>query len=268
MSSSRFATLSVVKALHVHHDANSSSGLIAELLAERQIDSVVHQVCLQSGSPSGSPVFPDPSQFDLIIVYGSRWSVYESAVEHWVTPELEFLRHADQLGVAVLGMCFGGQLLSVAHGGKVAPGLNPEIGWLSVEPTQTSVDTPAGQVAEDAPRPSPNPSPVIIDPGPWMQWHFDCFEVPSGAEALARSPIAPQAFLLRRNLAVQFHPEVNRAVLEEWFVDDLDQLTAVGVDPQSLLIEADRQALASRERTSRLLESFLALRSAKNKNVF
>jgi len=95
-----------------------------------------------------------------------------------------------------------------------------------------------------------------------MQWHFDCFEVPPGAKELAHSPAGPQAFLLRNNLAVQFHPEVNRAVLEEWFVDDLDQLVDVGVDPEVLLLQADRQAAASRKRAQQLLERFLATRVA------
>jgi GMP synthase-like glutamine amidotransferase len=228
-----------VKALHIHHDASSSAGVIGELVSDRGIDSVQHQVCLQAGSPAGNAVFPNPAEFDLIFVYGSRWSVYEEAVAHWVTPELEFLRQADVAGVAVLGMCFGGQLLSAAHGGGVAPGHTPEIGWLSIEP-----DAESGRS-------------VVIDSGPWMQWHFDCFEIPDGAQPLAHSSAGPQAFLLRNNLAVQFHPEVNRLVLEEWLIDDLDQLADLGVDPEPLLTEADRQLQASRERAARLLDYFL-----------
>ena len=239
-----------MKALHIHHDANSSPGLIGELVSDRGIDSVQHQVCLQPGSPAGNPVFPNPAEFDLIFLYGSRWSVYEEAVAHWVTPELEFLRQADAAGVAVLGMCFGGQLLSAAHGGGVAPGHTPEIGWLSIESVAESGHT------------------VDIDPGPWMQWHFDCFQIPDGAQALAYSEAGPQAFILRKNLAVQFHPEVNRLVLEEWLVDDLDQLADLGVDPEPLLTEADRQRDASRQRAARLLDAFLPSRSAKNENVF
>ena len=244
-----------MKALHVHHDANSSSGVMGELLDELGIDSVEHQVCLTSGSPVGSSVFPDPTQFDLIFVYGSRWSVYDAAVKHWVAPELELLRQADAAGVSVLGMCFGGQLLSLAHGGGVAPGHTAEVGWLSVQPV--------------SPTPTGCGIPLLsIDSGPWMQWHFDCFEVPPGAQLLADSSAGPQAFLLRNNLAVQFHPEVNRCVLEEWLVDDLDQLAEVGVDPESLLIEAERRSAESRNRASQLLRNFLATRSAKNKNVF
>lgn len=224
-----------MRALHVHHDANSLPGLIGEALAQREIEAVQHQVCDMPGSPIGSPEFPDPSGFDLIVLFGSRWSVYEEAVEHWVEPELDFVRAADRAGVPVLGLCFGGQLLAAAHGAKVCAAELPEIGWFRVR----------ANVPE-------------IEPGPWLQWHFDRFEVPEGAEQLAESDAGPQAFRLRRNLGLQFHPEADRSVIEAWFEDDLDQIAAVGVDPAELLAEAERQRVAARARADRLVATFLA----------
>jgi len=223
-----------MRALQVHHDANSLPGLIGEVLTQREIESVQHQVCEISGSPTGSTEFPDPQLFDLIVLYGSRWSVYEDEVAHWVVPELDMLRQADALGVPVLGMCFGAQLLSAAHGGLVAPTDAPEVGWSRVTPHATE-----------------------IEPGPWLQWHFDTFTVPEGAEQLAVSDAGPQAFRLRRNLAVQFHPEADRAVIESWFEIDVDQIQAMAIDPDELLDEADRQLPAARGRAERLLRTFL-----------
>lgn len=223
-----------MRALHLHHDANSLSGLIGEVLEEREYVEVTHQVCEIAGSPIGSPEFPDPQLFDLIVVFGSRWSVYEEDVSHWVVPELEFLRRADAVGVAVLGLCFGAQMLSAAHGGLVAATDHPEIGWHRV----------LSHVPE-------------IEPGPWLQWHFDAFTVPEGAEQLADSPAGPQAFRLRRNLGLQFHPEADRSVIESWFADDIDQIEALDLDPETLLEEADRQYRAGRARASRLVSAFL-----------
>jgi GMP synthase-like glutamine amidotransferase len=224
-----------MRALHVHHDANSRAGLIGDALAARGVEAEVHQVCEVAGSPVGSPDFPDPQGYDLVVLYGSRWSVYDEAVAHWVEPELEFLRRADGLGVPVLGLCFGGQLLSAAHGGKVAAADAPEVGWCKVTPTGTE-----------------------IEPGPWLQWHFDSFSVPDGARELARSAAGAQAFRLRRNLGLQFHPEADRGVLEGWLVDDVDQLLDVRVSAEGLLEEADRQLTAARARAERLLRDFLA----------
>jgi GMP synthase-like glutamine amidotransferase len=223
-----------MRALHVHHDANSLPGLIGEVLADRDVEAVTHQVCTMPGSPTGSSEFPDPAGFDLVVLYGSRWSVYEEAVAHWVEPELEFVRAADRAGVPVLGLCFGGQLLAAAHGAKVAAAEVPEVGWFRVRPHGAE-----------------------IEPGPWLQWHFDRFEVPEGAEQLAESDAGPQAFRLRRNLGLQFHPEADRSVIEAWFADDLDQIAEVGVDPDELLAEADRQRTAARARADRLVASFL-----------
>ncbi len=223
--------------LFVHHDANSLPGHVGAVLAERGIDTVTHQVCHTPGSPVGSPEFPDPGRFGAIVVFGSRWSVNDPDAAHWVEPELEFLRLADRAAVPVLGLCFGGQVLAAAHGAKVERAPAPEIGWFRV----TSHDTE-------------------IEPGPWLQWHFDRFEVPPGATELAVSPAGPQAFRLRHNLGLQFHPEADRAVIESWFGDDIDQIVEVGVDPEELLLETDRQHTAARARAARLVDRFLDLR--------
>jgi len=223
-----------MRALHLHHDANSLPGLIGEVLADRDVEAVSHQVCEIPGSPIGSPEFPDPQEFDLIVVYGSRWSVYDDDVAHWVVPELELLRRADGAGVPVLGLCFGGQMLSAAHGGLVAAADRPEIGWHRVQ----------SHVPD-------------IEPGPWLQWHFDIFTVPEGAEELAVSPSGPQAFRLRRNLGLQFHPEADRAVIEAWFADDIDQIQAFEIDPDELLVQADRERPAARARAERLVRTLL-----------
>jgi len=229
-----------MRALHVHHDANSRPGLVAEVLADRGIDAVAHQVCATSG-PQGSPRFPDPAGFDLVVLYGSSWSVDDDRVAHWVRPELDFVRTADAVGVPVLGLCFGGQLLSSALGGTVGRTAHSEIGWMTVDPV-----------------PAPGPGPVI-EPGPWLQWHFDAFTVPPGATELARSAAGPQAFRLRRNLGLQFHPEADRAVLEAWIVDDQADLEAAGLPAEVILADADRFRPEARARADRIVAGVLDL---------
>ncbi len=210
--------------------------MVGDVLAARGVRAVVHQVCRTPGSPVGSTELPDPTAFDLIVVYGSRWSVCDQEVAHWVEPELELLRSADAAGVPVLGLCFGAQMLSAAHGGSVRPGQAPEIGWCSVTPRCAN---------------------AAVESGPWFQWHFDVVDVPAGTELLASSPVGPQAFRLRRNLALQFHPEVDEAVLQGWLVDDVDQLTGAGVDVEALLSETRRHHDDARGRADRLLEWFM-----------
>lgn len=53
----------------------------------------------------------------------------------------------------------------------------PEIGWVAI-----------GWVAIDT------AAPALVPPGPWLAWHADAFAVPRGAERLARTDRAVQAF--------------------------------------------------------------------------
>ncbi|HWI40415.1 MAG TPA: type 1 glutamine amidotransferase, partial [Verrucomicrobiae bacterium] len=50
-----------------------------------------------------------------------------------------------------------------------------------------------------------------------FQWHDDSFELPPGATHLAGSGVCPvQAFRHGRSWGVQFHPEVDAAIVECW----------------------------------------------------
>ena len=61
---------------------------------------------------------------------GARWPVYDDALRRtWVGTEMQLVRDAADAGVALLGVCFGGQLLAQAFGGSVARSPDPEIGW-------------------------------------------------------------------------------------------------------------------------------------------
>jgi GMP synthase-like glutamine amidotransferase len=228
-----------VRVLFVHHDANSGDGHVGRAVRGLGHEVVVHQVCSEPGSPVGSTTFPDPSSFDRIVLFGSRWSVDEASAAHWIEPELGFLRAADRDGVPVLGLCFGGQILAAALGGSVGRTAHPEIGWYRVE-----VDA-AGEAAG-------------IEDGPWLQWHFDAFTVPPGATELARSVAGAQAFAAGPHLGLQFHPEADREVLEGWIVDDLDQLVDAGLDADGVLGGADLHHDEAAARADRLVRRFLA----------
>lgn len=226
-----------MRVLFVHHDANSGDGHVGRAFAELGAEVVTHQVCAAPSSPVGSPVFPDPSGLDRIVLFGSRWSVDDPQVAHWVEPEVGFIRQADSAGIPILGLCFGGQVLAAALGGTVGRTEYPEIGWFDVDVND------AGAAAG-------------IETGPWLQWHFDAFTVPPGGTELARSRAGAQAFALGPHLGLQYHPEADRNVLEGWMVDDLDQLAAAGLDPDALLAGADAHFDAAAERARRLVHRF------------
>ncbi len=227
-----------MRALVLHHDAASTTGLLGDLLADRGVEVHEHWICEQPASPVPAGPLPalDDVAADLVVALGSRWSVYDDeTIGAWIHDELDLLRDAHRRDLPVLGICFGGQALAAALGGEVAPGRVPDIGWSTVE--------------------SDHPD---IGAGPWFQWHFDVFTTPPGATELARSSTGPQAFVSGRSLGLQFHPELDVPLLELWIGEDHDQLVDAGVDPGGLLRETAGAAARAHPNTARLLDWFLA----------
>lgn len=140
---------------------------------------------------------------DLLIVLGSEWTLArvmdgEEDPPHAadaIAAEIELVRRRVDRDAPMLGICFGGQLLSRALGGTVTRQGTAHIAW---ETPQTSLDE--------------------LD-APWVLLHNDAFTVPPGAEVLAEADHAPVAFRHGRAWGVQFHPEVDAEILAHMFVD-------------------------------------------------
>jgi GMP synthase (glutamine-hydrolysing) len=167
----------------------------------------------------------------LVVDFGAQYAqliarrvreldVYSEIVPHWITAAELAARgpaaiivsggpksvHVDgapaldpaiyELGVPILGICYGAQLIAQQLGGVVGRGLRGEYGRAHLTRTADSsllhADIPA---AHDV----------------WMS-HFDAITaVPGGFRATASTPDAPVAVLEsdeRRIWGVQFHPEV------------------------------------------------------------
>ena len=214
-----------------HHDIDEA-GFIGAAFAARGAELAVHLV------PDDGPL-PALDGVDHIIVLGAAWSVYdEAAVGHWIGAELDWLRQADRAGVPVLGICFGAQALSAALGGEVRPAARHEIGWTTVETL----------------------APGVIEAGPWLEFHGDQCLPPPKARILARNEVCVQAFALRANLAVQFHPEVDGRQLERWLSDGgLAEAARAGQDPAEFLAATVAQEPAAAARADRLVAAALRL---------
>jgi GMP synthase-like glutamine amidotransferase len=221
-----------MRALFIEPDILSAPGLLGEVLSRRGYEIVELCVAPSSGIADAAVEFPAVTGFDLIVAMGAPWSVYDRHIADWVSAETKLLTEADAAGVPVLGVCFGGQLLAAAHGGTVSAAPEPELGWTSVA---------AGDGG-------------VIGPGPWFQWHSDRWTLPPGATELAATTAASQAFLLRRNLAVQFHPELTADILATWLGRSGD---SVCCDRDELLRQTASQAPAAVRRAEDLVANFL-----------
>jgi hypothetical protein len=100
----------------------------------------------------------------------------------------------------------------------------------------------------------------VIPSGPWFQFHGDRCLPPPDAAVLAVNGIGVQAFGLRRNLAVQFHPEIDRHQLERWIDDGgAEAMRSAGVDIEAVLAETDRRLPAARRQVRRLVSYYLEM---------
>jgi GMP synthase-like glutamine amidotransferase len=188
--------------------------------------------------PKEGPL-PTLDGVDHVVVLGAVWAVYDDSPDRaWVADELAWLRHADEAGVPVLGICFGGQALAAALGGRVEAAPRKEIGWSMIDSADHE----------------------LIPPGPWLEFHNDRFFPPAQAPILARNDIGVQAFSLRQHLGVQFHPEPDGALLKQW-LDAGGRVEAEreGVDPDQFLAETYAQEPAARARAEVLVGSALRI---------
>jgi GMP synthase-like glutamine amidotransferase len=212
--------------LILQHEKATPPGLMAPWLAEQS--AVVDTLRIDEDDR-----LVDPRQYDLIISLGSEFAAFDDSIP-FVQREALLFEDAIEGDVPILGLCFGGQMLSRVLGGRVYRSEKSEIGWLPVRSNDTE----------------------LIAEGPWFQWHFDVFTAPPGADVLAVTDIGPQAFIAGRSLGLQFHPEVTPAIMEEWVRVYPHELKAEGVDPKGLLAETKRRAAEAKRATWRLLDRF------------
>ncbi len=226
-----------MRALTVEHDPTGHAALVGKALQRRGVDVEPFRVLDDVANPVSDREFPDHDGYDLVVVLGAIWSVYDDAkIGTWIHREVDFVARAEAAGKPVLGICFGGQVLSTALGGTVSRAPAPEFGWLSID-----TDDPDG-----------------LSPGPWFQWHYDRFTVPEGATEIARNSNGSQAFRKGRSLGLQFHPEVDAPLLDEWIGFGAGELRAHGIDTDELAAETARIEPEAVGRTQGLVDWFLS----------
>ena len=127
-----------------------------------------------------------------IVFSGGPNSVYDESAFN-VDPEI------FELGLPILGICYGMQLMAYKNGGKVEGAETREYGKAEVSVTKEN------KLFKDIP----------TDHVVWMSHGDHVTEVPAGFDVIATSPACPIAAMAnaeRKFYAVQFHPEVRHSV--------------------------------------------------------
>jgi GMP synthase (glutamine-hydrolysing) len=179
-----------------------------------------------------------------LVVLGGEMGVNDAALYPFLADEVALLADAHERGLPALGLCLGAQLMAAALGAQVHARRCGEVGWLEVD-----------HFVGD---------PVLGPPGPrrQFQWHYDSFELPSGADRLASSDKCPnQAFRAGSLYGMQFHPEASAELVALWALSEKGraELLANGVDPDGLVAEAAELDAVYERQAAAIVEGFAQL---------
>jgi GMP synthase (glutamine-hydrolysing) len=194
------------------HQAHSTPGRVGRLLraAGAQLDVRRHSL--------DEPLPETLAEHDGVVVFGGPMSANDDC--EWIGRQIGWLETPLKEAKPFLGICLGAQMLTKALGARVFtyPDQRAEIGYAPISPC-LAADRLCGELF---PR--------------WVyQWHRDGFDLPAGAELLAKGgeafPIQAYRYGAKA-VALQFHPEVTYQMMCRWTVRGAERLSLPGAQPR------------------------------------
>ena len=185
-----------MRTLFIQHDHDGYPGALLEPLERagsvQRWDTFTH------------PARPDLDGIDAIVSLGGTAHPDQDHAEPWLAAELDLLEEALDLGIPILGVCLGGQLLARAAGGQIGKVETPEVARFA--DVGVLPDAADDLLLAGLPRPFFG-----------FEWHWYGFRAPPGATLLAQNESTHQAFRVQnRAWGLQFHIEVTAETLREW----------------------------------------------------
>ncbi len=177
------------------HIACEGPGYLGDFLDREDIPWEL--VCIDANRP----VPADVDAVSGLVFMGAAVGVNDDLP--WIDHELDLIRKAHEAGIPMMGICFGGQLISKALGGAVTRGEGMEIGWYPLY--RLSSNNHDGWLAG---------LPVEFDT---FHWHADTFSMPPGSQPLLMSDCYKnQGYVMGDHLGMQFHLEMTVEMVEAW----------------------------------------------------
>ena len=207
--------------LVVQHDLDAPLAALEPPLAALGVQTVTWHALSQPEPPAGS--------FDGVIVLGGIVNPDGTDGDAPLDRERELIADMHGRGLPVLGICLGAQLVAQALGGAAERMPAGEIGWVRIEFDDAAQND---ALLAGAPR--------ELDVN---EWHNYACTPPAGAAILARNDACIQAFRVGATTwALQFHVEVDDAVLEEWTQTGAEELVRLGLGPEVILGTGEQRA--------------------------
>jgi GMP synthase-like glutamine amidotransferase len=185
--------------LIIQNDEPETLGLYETYLKEKKIPhKVFHAYKLK---PRES--FPSIDEYDAFIVGPTPISANDAMKHYFLKKEWSELEKMTESGKPTLGVCCGGQMLSIILGGEVKPSPSKEIGGYQVHLTNVGQNDPLFKGF-----------PISF---PVFHWHSEMFTIPPGGECLATGDPCPiQSFSKENVKGVIFHLELTSQDAKRW----------------------------------------------------
>ncbi len=168
--------------------------------------------------------YPPLKEYSHIMIGGSPYSTNDVHSIHFLEQEWLYIEKAIRTEKPIFGLCFGAQLIARILGAQVQKNTLLEIGDSEISLTKEGIEDPFFK----------NFQPKFHA----FQWHGETFEIPTGAQLLAKGKFCSnQAFRYKNIFAVQFHLEVDHFLISRWCNEFQDDLKAFHKKPEQIVQE-------------------------------
>ena len=181
--------------------------------------------------------------FDAVFILGGPMSANDRF--EYLLKEKHLIVNSIGLGIPVLGICLGSQLIAESCGGKVYPGAKKEIGWNFVDITEAGKKS----LFKDIPD-----SKIQV-----FQWHGDTFALPENSDVLSSSGLYLQAFKHKTAYGIQFHLEVTPEMIFNWMREYREEILNENIDKQELVFDIEKKATDLHNRSETVYKNFISL---------
>jgi len=181
--------------LIILHQESSSPGRVGVRLRAMGYDLDIRKPRFGDALP------PSMEKHSGCVIFGGPMSANDR--DDYVRREIDWMKVPLKENKPLLGICLGAQMLVKHLGSEVAQHRHQkvEVGYYPITPTDKGEE-------------------LFQWPSHAYQWHREGFELPRGAKLLATGDTYEnQAFSFGENaFGIQFHPEVNLAMMHKWTV--------------------------------------------------